>query len=102
MFRDKNSIFTLTAGLLERIVVYDRDLMAICASQENVKRLRSIATVCSRRLLGNVAVNNQLPLRPPTRSQSRRGVTRSKAVKMHDPVQAVRSLEHILRSMSAE
>ncbi|GKZ00098.1 hypothetical protein MPSEU_000963200 [Mayamaea pseudoterrestris] len=49
MFRDKESIFTLTTALLERVVFYQKSLLTICKAKDNVKRLHGIVALCERR-----------------------------------------------------
>lgn len=49
MFRDKNRIFALAVHLLSRLVRTKSELQTLCSSKENVKRLKGVLAMCSRK-----------------------------------------------------
>jgi len=50
MFRDKDNVFCLAVALLYKAIVKNRDLQDICASSENIKRLKGVHSLCVRKL----------------------------------------------------
>ena len=87
MFRDKDFIFTPGAVLLERIVCIDRDLLLICKSKENDKRMKGLVAL----YVGKTHVTSH-----HGHTTSRRRSTRSSLRQVNDPAKGIRSLKRIL------
>jgi hypothetical protein len=50
MFRDKDAIFCISVALLERCVKFDEEIEDLCKSHENVKRLKGVLALTSKKL----------------------------------------------------
>ena len=53
MFRDKDGIFCFSVSLLDKCVVRDDEIRELCRSHENLKRLKGVATLCTKKLRSN-------------------------------------------------
>lgn len=50
MFRDKDGIFCFSVSLLEKCILRDDEIKEVCRSHENLKRLKGVATLCTKKL----------------------------------------------------
>jgi hypothetical protein len=74
MFRDKDTIFYLTAKLLKRIVVNADKYVVLCRKRENMKRIKGVYSVSIKKA-GLSKSKSGAASRSKDRKEMQRGVT---------------------------
>ena len=87
MFRDKDVLFHLAVRLLEIALVENEQLKDLCASHENIKRLKTLVALSKRKAV----------LLTPPAAHSRGKNSRDRAYEMTDAVKGIRALHRIIQ-----
>ncbi|KAL7563175.1 hypothetical protein ACA910_014452 [Epithemia clementina (nom. ined.)] len=90
MFRDKDTLFCLAVSLLEKIVIENDELKCLCASHENMKRLKTVMALSKRKATVST---------PISRPRGRTG--KDQAFDVPDSILGIRALNRIIRMVDA-
>jgi hypothetical protein len=104
MFRDQEHVFSLAVSLLERVIQRSPDFQALCSTPENLKRLKSVHTLCVRKL--SILGPSRTPLVYSTNrvpAESRRPTLKSHRYQGNPDLQhGVHTLERVIRLVDSE
>ena len=90
MFRDKDGILCLSIALLDAAIHCDEDVKVLCASKENLKRMKGVYALCSRKTIGT---------HHGSRSRDKHKSNRLKRRDTFDVQYGIRNLRGILSSL---
>lgn len=89
MFRDKDNVFCLAVALLYKAISKNPDLKGICASSENIKRLKGVHSLCMRKLSVTTTTRVTRSATAGTKRKTQKSVT--------DRRQGVQVLQKVIR-----